>query len=100
MIVVMFYTLVKLKIFLFFNNEDKNMKNKNLFLKVFLGSCICFVVFVLIFLLFQKWNLFDFNSRSLQSVIIEGVIVSVIFFVFMFLYSKNHLKKRQMDKTK
>ena len=72
----------------------------NLYLKILLGSVTCFLTIVTLAVFFKRWDFFDLNNRSLQSIIIEGIILSIVFFVFMFLYSKSRLKKRQMDKTK
>ena len=74
------------------------MKNKSLFLNHLLGGCIFFVLFVLVFLLFQKWDLFDLYNRSFKSIIIEAIVISVVFSVFMFLYSTTRLKKKQKIK--
>jgi uncharacterized membrane protein len=74
------------------------MKNKNLYLKVLLGSSICLLTVIALNILFKKWDLFDSGSRSLESIIIEGINVSIIFFIVMVIFSKNRLRNRQSDK--
>ena len=72
------------------------MKNrKNLYSGYLLGAIIFFVVFVLIFILFKRWNLFDLNKHSLESIVIEGIIASIIFSVLLSIYSKRYLKKNE-----
>lgn len=78
--------------------KNLSMKNRNLLLNYFLGGCIVFVVFILVSILFKKWNLFDFNTRSLKNIIIEALIVSIVWSVVMF-FSRNRLKNRQTDKN-
>ena len=58
-----------------------------------LGALVCFIVFVLIFLLMQKWNIFGSDTRSLESIIFEGIAVSIFFLIFFFFFSKKRLKK-------
>jgi len=70
------------------------MKNKKLFLSVFTGALVCFVGFILASVLFQKFNFFDFGNRSFENIVIESLVVSVFFFVFMFLFSKKRLKRK------
>jgi hypothetical protein len=50
-------------------------------------------------LLFRKWSLFDSNSRSIESIIFEGVRTSVLFFVLMFIFLKNRVRKKD-EKSK
>lgn len=76
------------------------MKSKNPILLYFLGGSITFVSFVLIFVLFQKWNLFDFYNRTLKSIILEALFISIIFSFIMFLYSNNRMKKRKYNQEK
>jgi Ca2+/Na+ antiporter len=73
------------------------MANKKLFLETLLASIIFFLLFVSLLLLFIRYHLFDFNDRSFKSIIVEGFFVSVIFFVFMFFYTKRRLKKVEKD---
>jgi DMSO/TMAO reductase YedYZ heme-binding membrane subunit len=74
------------------------MKNKKLFFTCFLGALVCFIVFVLSFLLMQKWQIFGSGPRSLESIIFEGISVSIFFLIFFFFFSKNHLKKQQKER--
>jgi hypothetical protein len=74
------------------------MKNKNLFLRYFLGSCVFFTLFIVVSVLFRKWNLFGFQDRLLGNIIVEALIVSSLYSVIMFFYTKNILKKRHADK--
>ena len=57
-----------------------------------------FVLFSSISLLFQKWNLFDFNNRSLKNIIIEALIVSAVYALIMFFYAKR-LRERKRIKS-
>jgi hypothetical protein len=57
-----------------------------------------FVLFISISLLFQKWNLFDFNNRSLKNIIIEALIVSAVYALIMFFYAKR-LRERKRIKS-
>jgi predicted tellurium resistance membrane protein TerC len=74
------------------------MKNENLLLKTCIGGCMLFVLFISISLLFQKWNLFDFNNRSLKNIIIEALIVSAVYALIMFFYAKR-LRERKRIKS-
>jgi hypothetical protein len=74
------------------------MKNEKLLLKTFLGGGILCMLFISISLLFQKWNLFDFNNRSLKNIIIEALIVSALYALIMFFYAKR-IRERNRIKS-
>ena len=74
------------------------MKNKKLFLDIILGTAVCFICIVLISLLFQKWNVFDYNTESFESILLGGIFSSIVFFIFMYFYSKKGLKKNRENK--
>lgn len=75
------------------------MNNKNnLHLKILLGTVIFFLVSVSITIFFGKWRLFGFGNRALQSIIIEGIISSALFFVWMYIFSKKRIKNKQKEK--
>jgi len=68
-----------------------NQKNRKLVLACLLGSVIVFPVFLTI--RFKRWGLFGFGNRSLQSIIIEGIILSIVFFLVLFFILKRLLKR-------
>jgi hypothetical protein len=72
---------------------------RNFYLTIFSGTLIFFLTSVMLSLLFRKWSLFDSNSRSIESIIFEGVRTSVLFFVLMFIFLKNRVRKK-MKKVK
>jgi hypothetical protein len=74
------------------------MKNKNLFIKCVLGTVIFFLVVVILTLAFKKWNLFDFDNHSFRNIVVDSVISSIIFFVFLYIYMRNRLSKSKKNK--
>ncbi|HET9825120.1 MAG TPA: hypothetical protein VFP87_07285 [Chitinophagaceae bacterium] len=73
------------------------MKNKNLVLDTLFAGSVFFVLFILISLLFQKWPPYD-NGTSLGEIVIQALVVSIVFSVVMFFYSKRRVK-RHADKN-
>jgi len=71
------------------------MKNKHPFLQYLFGGGIYFVVFVFILFFLQKVEFFSLSHRSFQSIIIEGIIASIVFSVFMYLFFCYHVKGGQ-----
>jgi len=73
------------------------MQNRKLLFRTLLGTVVFFLVFVSIIFLFGKWRLFGFSNRTLQSIIIEGIISSAIFFVWLYIFSKKRTKAKQKE---
>jgi hypothetical protein len=74
------------------------MKNKSILIKSLSGAIIFSIGFVITFLLFQKYNFFDLGNRSFKSIVMEGLITGVLFFLFMVvIYSMKRagIKNRQ-----
>lgn len=74
------------------------MKNLKIFFSSLIGGAVFSVTFTLFLLILKKQDWFNFKGRSLQSIVIEGIILGIAFSVFMFLYSKNHNTKGRKNK--
>ncbi|HUZ61815.1 MAG TPA: hypothetical protein VMU83_23760 [Hanamia sp.] len=74
------------------------MLNRKLLFRSLLGTVVFFLVSVSIIIFFGKWKLFGFGNRTLQSIIIGGIISSAIFFVWMYIFSKKRTKTKQKEK--
>ncbi|HUZ61814.1 MAG TPA: hypothetical protein VMU83_23755, partial [Hanamia sp.] len=74
------------------------MLNRKLLFRTLLGTAVFFLVSVSIIILFGKWKLLGFGNRPLQSIIIEGIISSAMFFVWMYKFSKKRIKTKQKEK--
>ncbi len=62
------------------------MRNKKIYFEIFIYTVIAFLCFIIIGIVFRKFDIFDFRNRTITQIVTEGVVVALTLFVFRCFY--------------